>query len=1119
MRVTEVRARVAASVAAIVIVACAAPAMAGIDAATTIKPLVVVLLDTSGSMEYEAGTALSKATEFTVPICEEAGAAGPVLMGAGSYPRSRLAIAKEVLTGSYDNYWCEYDRRDSDPGAIDYLYPVPHVRACGNVDGTGCKAPTQAFDGLMDVYRDSVKFSFMTFDSRDGSGISAAGMYSYGPDASLGINLGVKNNLWGDPNLANQWDQATQTWTYADPDRSTNNTGQLMAPATNDDFAPLRLANRMTQYEINSTIGYWGTPLAPMLQDTRWFLMNDPSVRPWDPGTETGDRYANCRDRIVILITDGRAEQGEGVGGYLTTAEAVVALKSTPPNNVKVYVVGYNLADDAATLLDELDGLAEDVFVADSAAGLTTALSEVMAEAQADIQSRTEVVYTNVTRSSLDLQYQFNAAFQADPLTPNIIGYLDQLIFRCSDDCAGITDGGYSCAMDYVPMHDKLNARSNLDRDMYAVLKGDRHDLEPALVDEAEDQAAMDDLFGVPQSGQLPSVMPSHFTGDIPVLSETPMGDATEMDVQIAYMRDVIRLVRADDASSRKGRKMGGITHATPVVQEAARFGRYPLRSWNEYVRTPIGSGDSAIEPRCRPTTLFTGTHDGQIHAFRVDRFAGGADCAALPTQGDSDVGEELWSIVPQTLLRNAHTLVGAHNFLMDGQLKLADVLLVREDPTNSDATLEASKWRSVLTAGFGLGGRGYIALDVSQVLDGPGVMWEISERGRCFEGTCHPSGALAADDYSKMGLTTPRPAYGTVFLEQREIAVAVLPAGDDPDDAGNPEAGRAVYIVRLDNGERIAEFSNTSNNVVDESAGATSLTHAFTGSPAIYADVPGVVSTRAFVGDAGGAMWRIDMRSDDPDEWKMQRFYDPYAAGAELEVSDPLERQPQVGAPALALDNSQGQLSVVFGAGSIDFVSDGAARTGVFSVSEIIEGASVSGELRWHRELDAGESLTGEPLIFGGVAYFTTYVPNNLDACDAGTGRLYGVDFNEGTEGAGTDTSLPALDEDGDPTTIDPVRYVSTGTAVPYGVQIIERPACVPGAGAVDGVGGTNLGGGVARGDLELVVNVAKGPGFDAKTVPPSIAAGTIATKNKVRKLATSAETFQSGTWGYVLY
>ena len=43
-------------------------------------------------------------------------------------------------------------------------------------------------------------------------------------------------------------------------------------------------------------------------------------------------------------------------------------------------------------------------------------------------------------------------------------------------------------------------------------------------------------------------------------------------------------------------------------------------------------------------------------------------------------------------------------------------------------------------------------------------------------------SSGTFADDFSKLGLTKGRPAYGTSFLDNREVAIAVLPGGDDPD-------------------------------------------------------------------------------------------------------------------------------------------------------------------------------------------------------------------------------------------------------------------------------------------------------------------------------------------------
>jgi hypothetical protein len=1114
-------------VTATLALAFAAPpsARAESDPASIVKPLVVFLLDTSGSMEYESGTATNAASEFTVPLCEEPNVNSPTLFDVGNFPSSRLIVAKEVLTGSYRDYWCRYDYRDSNPDAVDFEYPVPHVKACSGSGTTACNAPAQEFDGLLDVYRDFIQFGFMTFDSREDGGVGEEGMWSYGPAAGADstLNLGVKNTTWGEPNVANEWDAETYSWTMSDDNREINNRGQLMAPpaAGQDDFSTLREMNRMLQYEVNSTIGYWGTPLAPMLEDAEWFLREHPNVRPWNAVNQTGDPYSNCRERIVVLITDGRASMGEAVGGYPTTIEAIESLKATPPStqHPKVYVVGFNLENEDASLLDEVADHADGTFMADTATGLRTALAEIFSLAQADVQSRTEVVYTNATHSSTDLQYQFNAAFQADPDNPtNLKGFLNQTIYRCSAECVGIAASGASCAMDLVSIHDKLNTRDNLDRDMYVAVKGELHALRTELVALASDGDEMADLFGVKQSGNLDNVRPIGFDGPRPIFSQEPKGPASDLAVQKSYMRELIELLRADDGSARQGEHMGGVVHANPITQEAVTAGSYPLRSWSIYTETPL-NGSHQFPPKCRPTVLYTGTHDGMIHAFRVDHFNGEGACEGLlPAQSDDEVGEELWSIMPQHLLKASHGLVGAYRFLMDGQMRLADVLLVRANPTEADAHAEALDWRSVLTAGYGDGGRGYIALDVTNALDGPNVMWEIDNKQRCKNGTCYPAdGGVFSDDFSKLGLTKGRPAYGTAFLDNREVAIAVLPGGDDPQDGEAVQAGRVVYIVRLDTGEKVAEFSNDTSNVKYMSGGEAALDFHFTGSPAIYSNVPGVVSTRAFVGDAGGRLWRIDMRPNDPDDWKMELFFDTYEDGP-LHAQEDSDRQPLLGAPTLALNASDGHLAVVFGNGGIDHIRTASTSdVGVFSVSETLGGGldDVSATMNWAHVLEPNERLTGGALIFNKSAYFTTYLADPLDACAAGSGRIYGLHF---TSSSGNDPQ-GTMDADDDPTTLATVSYVGTGEAVPFGVQIIERPSCQPQSGS-SGLGNVaNSANGVARGELQLVVNVAKGDGFDANSVPAGVAGGDMATKNLTRTLHDSGEMVQGGTWGYVLF
>ena len=54
---------------------------------------------------------------------------------------------------------------------------------------------------------------------------------------------------------------------------------------------------------------------------------------------------------------------------------------------------------------------------------------------------------------------------------------------------------------------------------------------------------------------------------------------------------------------------------------------------------------------------------------------------------------------------------------------------------------------------------------------------------------------------------------------------------------------------------------------------------------------------------------------------------------------------------------------------------------------------------------LSAGEGLTADPTVYAGVIYFSTYTPD-ADRCEMGTGRVYGIRF---------DDCSPGLDTDGD--------------------------------------------------------------------------------------------------------
>ena len=82
--------------------------------------------------------------------------------------------------------------------------------------------------------------------------------------------------------------------------------------------------------------------------------------------------------------------------------------------------------------------------------------------------------------------------------------------------------------------------------------------------------------------------------------------------------------------------------------------------------------------------------------------------------------------------------------------------------------------------------------------------------------------------------------------------------------------------------------------------------------------------------------------------------------------------------------------------------------------------------------QLRPSEGLTGDPLVYAGVVYFPTWTPA-ADLCDGGTGRLYGLRFDDCSSGLDTDGAGDA-DSSDDASVSVTDSYISSVTVTDAG-------------------------------------------------------------------------------------
>ena len=353
----------------------------------------------------------------------------------------------------------------------------------------------------------------------------------------------------------------------------------------------------------------------------------------------------------------------------------------------------------------------------------------------------------------------------------------------------------------------------------------------------------------------------------------------------------------------------------------------------------------------------------------------------------------------------------------------------------------------------FGLrrGGYSYYALDVSNPAATPTLKWKIS-----------PSQGEA---FSELGLGFSKPVIGKVQYEGEPLDVLIIAGGyhggwdaqyrnrigkdlnanDDVNADGSGSVGNAIYIINARTGELVWKATHgattntaaTSHNTQFRHAG---LVDSIPSSVSVMRNSMGIIH-RLYVGDTGGAVWRVDLPvGNDPanashrkERWFISKLAELGEDGKATDrrffhAPDLFRSKENDGTAFDGVLISSGNRAKPNGVDVINYhfyIKDGLVTSGddavrvrvpvtagsasetsglsdrtdclMGSAEDSSASCSLSMDKGWMIAMNRpGEKSLSSPLVTGGRVFFTSYVPAAPQACAVlpGEGYVYLVNL-----------------------------------------------------------------------------------------------------------------------------
>lgn len=476
-------------------------------------------------------------------------------------------------------------------------------------------------------------------------------------------------------------------------------------------------------------------------------------------------------------------------------------------------------------------------------------------------------------------------------------------------------------------------------------------------------------------------------------------------EVRLAYLRGDRSAEGVPPYSFRRrpGGKLGDIVNSAPAFVGAPAF-NYP----------EVGYRTFRSAHRDRTPMIYVGANDGMLHGF------------------SAETGVEQIAYVPSRVFSKLNRLTRfnySHTFYVNGMVSSGDVSYDDE-------------WHTVLVAALGAGGRGIVALDVTD----PDAFSESA------------ANAIVNFEYSDandadVGYVTGVP--NIVKLANGRWAAVF---GNGYNSTGNGKA--SLFVVDIETGDLIRKIAT--------SGGTTATPNALTSVVAIDSDGNRAADV-AYGGDLLGNLWKFDLSDSNPSNWHVAYSGTPlYTATDGAGNVQPITTTPDVGR------HPAGGLLVYFGTGKYLEAADltNTASNAVYAVrdngapvakalleqtvtgTQVIGAGAAAGRYRlasqnpidWTRQdgwfialPESGERAVADPILRNGRLIFTSLIPAKT-SCYGGSSWLMELDYLTGGQ-----IAQPVLDTNRD-STIDSSETPGDGSDTPVAGVGWDTIASMPG-------------------------------------------------------------------------